>query len=86
MVETVANAADQVNAESNNVSATAEQQTTTLTQVSRNVDTLATRADDLSRQLKQFTLTSPELDADRHESRATDHRPVNADGGWERSE
>lgn len=78
MVDEVAGAADQVSDESENVSAAAEEQAASLTQVARNTQTLAERADELQTLLAEFTVRRDETSVD---SAAGTMTSVSADGG-----
>lgn len=57
MIDKVADAAEQVSTESDNVSAAAEEQTSSLTQVSQSAQTLVEQADELQTQLATFTVS-----------------------------
>ena len=82
MVDEVADAAEQINSESENVSAAAEEQASSLTEVAQSSQTLANQADELQQLLSQFTLDT-EPAASESEPGTAAGSTTAADGGIE---
>jgi len=80
MVDEVAEAAQQVSAESDTVSAAAEEQTSSLTQVAQSAETLVDKADELQDQLAQFRIGQTDMMGQS----AGPAQSVSADGGRDR--
>lgn len=73
MIDQVTEAAQQVSSESDNVSAAAEEQTSSMAQVANHAETLADRADELRTELAQFTI---DVDSDSTPADVADSEPA----------
>jgi methyl-accepting chemotaxis protein len=81
MVDEVLRSADRISSESENVSAAAEEQASSLTQVSRTTKTLAERADELQDMASEFA-TSANVTRHGTTGEAAERSPrTSADGG-----
>ncbi|MFC6825964.1 hypothetical protein [Halopelagius fulvigenes] len=79
--EDVAGVSAQTTAEAQNVSAASEEQTSSLTEVSTSVQSLADRAERLHSLLEQFEVQAASAPTDAGAETAADAAPAAADGG-----